>query len=77
MPLHHSKNHLVIAWSFEIFLCGICMFFSMPLGFLWVLPQSKQMYIRLIGHSKLIIGVNVLAQDGPVTCPGFTLPHDV
>lgn len=71
MPLHHSKNHLVI--------CNLSVWhvFSMPLGFLWVLPQSKQMHIRLIGHSKLIIGVNVLAQDGPVTCPGFTLPHDV
>lgn len=69
MPLHHSKNHLVI--------CNLSVWhvFSMP--FLWVLPQSKQMHIRLIGHSKLIIGVNVLAQDGPVTCPGFTLPHDV
>lgn len=74
MPLHHSKNRLVI-WNLSVW--HLHFFFSIPLGFLWVLPQSKQMHIRLIGHSKLIIGVNVLAQDSPVTCPGFTLPHDV
>uniref|UniRef100_A0A3B5AZU4 Type II GnRH receptor n=1 Tax=Stegastes partitus TaxID=144197 RepID=A0A3B5AZU4_9TELE len=41
-----------------LFLCGVCMFSPCSVGSLRVLPQSKNM-LRLIGDSKLSVGVNV------------------
>merc|ERR1712035_232177 len=52
-------------------------------GFSGFLPQSKDMHVRLIGDSKLPVGVNVSVSgclsmcqpcDKLATCPGCTPP---
>lgn len=57
----HSK---MVPYEGRVFLCVVCMFFPfLPFRCSGCLPKSKDMQVRLIGHSKLPVGVNLVIDE--------------
>ena len=88
--LYRASHHgCLTAWGCLVqitaraFLCGVCTFSMCMRGFLsgsaGFLPPLIIMHVRLIGDSKLSVGVHVICMvvclcDGLATCPAFPPP---